>query len=121
VAFGSEGAPGAKPGWARLSNGPSQSEFRAVSESSGAANFPIIPGIPAVPASNVDKTCGQTERPFDEASFCTLLTVGEVAKLLRCSKATVYGLIDRKKLTAVRVSNAIRVRREEVEALLRPV
>jgi excisionase family DNA binding protein len=47
------------------------------------------------------------------------LTVSEVAELLRRSKATVYGLIDRKELTSVRVSNASRVRRDVVETLLR--
>jgi len=56
---------------------------------------------------------------LDEPGLLALLTVNEVAELLRCSKATVYGLIDRKVIPSVRVSNAIRVRREDVEALLR--
>jgi excisionase family DNA binding protein len=67
----------------------------------------------------VDKTCGQPWPLVNEPSFWALLTVGEAAKLLRCARATVYGLIDRKELPHVRVSNVIRVRREDVEVLLR--
>ena len=100
-------------------NGPSQSEFRALSEVSGTPEFPAVPGFPAVPPQNVDKTCGQTGRLSDEPGYWALLTVSEVAELLRVSKATVYGLIDRKVIPSVRVSNAIRVRREAVDELLR--
>ena len=51
------------------SNGPSQSEFRALSEVSGAPDFPTGPGSPAVPASNVDKACGRTGALLDEPSY----------------------------------------------------
>jgi excisionase family DNA binding protein len=67
----------------------------------------------------VDKPCGQASWLLDEPGFSALLTVSEAAELLRCSRATVYGLIDRKELPSVRVSNAIRVRRADLEALLR--
>jgi excisionase family DNA binding protein len=50
-----------------------------------------------------------------------LLTVPEVAKLLRACKATVYNLIARETLLSVRVSNSIRMRRDTVEVLLRPL
>jgi excisionase family DNA binding protein len=52
-----------------------------------------------------------------------ILTVGEVAKKLRISKATVYKMIDRGELSHVRISNSIRVDPAELErklALLAP-
>ena len=49
----------------------------------------------------------------------SLLTVREVAAELRVSTATVYGLIDRRELAHVRVSNAIRVAATELAAYLR--
>jgi excisionase family DNA binding protein len=78
----------------------------------------MVPSFPAVPASNVHKTCGQSWRLLDEPSLWVLLTVGEVAKLRRCSKATVYGMVEHEKLPSLRVSNAIRIRREDLEAYL---
>ena len=36
-------------------NAPSQSEFRAISEVSGAPEFPTVPSFPAIPPPNVDK------------------------------------------------------------------
>jgi excisionase family DNA binding protein len=48
-----------------------------------------------------------------------LLTVREVAARLSVSTATVYGLCGRGELAYLRVSGAIRVRREDLEALLR--
>jgi excisionase family DNA binding protein len=108
-----------QPG-ANSPNGPSQSEVRALTEVSGGPELPTVPGFPAFPPQNVDTTCGQTGGVRDEPGYCALLTVGEVAKLLRCSKAIVYGLIDRKELPSVRVSNAIRMRRNAVDGLFRP-
>jgi excisionase family DNA binding protein len=48
-----------------------------------------------------------------------LLTVREVASLLRVSTWTIYALATRQELPHVRVSNALRFRREDVERYLR--
>jgi excisionase family DNA binding protein len=48
-----------------------------------------------------------------------LLTVREVAARLRTSTATVYALCDRGELPHARVSNAIRIRPENLDAYLR--
>jgi excisionase family DNA binding protein len=48
-----------------------------------------------------------------------LLTVREVAARLSVSTATVYGLCERGEFAHVRVSGAIRVRREDLEAFAR--
>jgi excisionase family DNA binding protein len=48
-----------------------------------------------------------------------LLTVRETAELLRVSTATVYGLCERGELPHVRVSNAIRLRPQDVETFVR--
>ena len=48
----------------------------------------------------------------------TLLTVREVSEYLRVSTATVYSLVGRGELPCIRVSNAIRVRREDLDAYL---
>jgi excisionase family DNA binding protein len=48
-----------------------------------------------------------------------LLSVREVADRLRVSRATVYGLCDRGELPHLRVSNAIRLRQEDVEGFVR--
>jgi excisionase family DNA binding protein len=47
-----------------------------------------------------------------------LLTVREVATLLRVSPATIYALAARQELPHVRVSNALRFRPEDVGAFL---
>jgi excisionase family DNA binding protein len=47
-----------------------------------------------------------------------LLTVREVAEALSVSTATVYSLCDRDELAHVRILNAIRVRREDLEAFI---
>jgi excisionase family DNA binding protein len=44
-----------------------------------------------------------------------LLTVREVATLLRVSTATIYALAARQELPHVRVSNALRFRHEDLE------
>lgn len=48
-----------------------------------------------------------------------LLTVREVARRLRVSTATVYGLCGRGELPHSRVSNAIRFRSEDLEGFIR--
>jgi excisionase family DNA binding protein len=48
-----------------------------------------------------------------------LLTVAEVAQLLRFRPVTVYRLVARGALPALRVSNAIRIRREDLEVYIR--
>lgn len=47
-----------------------------------------------------------------------LLSVREVARRLGVHPSTVYGLCERGELAHVRVSNAIRVRREDFNAFL---
>lgn len=47
-----------------------------------------------------------------------LLTIGDVAELLKVSTATVYALVKRGALPHLRVSNAIRVRAVDLEAYL---
>lgn len=54
----------------------------------------------------------------DEGAGETLLTVREVAQRLKVSRATVYSLVARGKLPHVRVSNAIRFRRADLEAFI---
>jgi excisionase family DNA binding protein len=51
------------------------------------------------------------------------MTVEEVAEVLHCNQVTVRRMIARQELNAYRVgrSQMIRVRREDVESLLRPV
>jgi excisionase family DNA binding protein len=50
--------------------------------------------------------------------FPDLLTVSEVAQMLRVSKMTVYRLIHTKQLAAIQVGNSFRVRRTAVADLL---
>jgi len=50
--------------------------------------------------------------------FDRLFTVREVAERLRVSSATVYALCERGDLAHVRVSNAIRIVPDELEAFL---
>ncbi len=52
-------------------------------------------------------------------SVPALLTVREAAEHLRVSTATVYALCERSELRHVRVSNAIRVRVEDLEDFIR--
>jgi putative molybdopterin biosynthesis protein len=58
-------------------------------------------------------------RLLSDPQFCVLLTVEEVARLLKVSRATVYGLVEREQLPAVRVGHSMRVRAEDVDALCR--
>lgn len=47
-----------------------------------------------------------------------LITVPELASLLRISPKTVYGMIERRAIPCVRVLNRVRFRRDDVLALL---
>ncbi|MBA2324377.1 MAG: helix-turn-helix domain-containing protein [Actinomycetota bacterium] len=47
-----------------------------------------------------------------------LLTVSEVAAMLRLSKMTIYRLMDKGKLPALRVGRSFRIPRDSVRALL---
>ena len=47
-----------------------------------------------------------------------LLTVAEVAAMLRLSKMTIYRLMDKGRLPALRVGRSFRIPRESVQALL---
>jgi len=53
-----------------------------------------------------------------ESSGRDLLIVPEVARLLRCTPATVYRMIARGDITPTRIGNRIRISRREVFALL---
>ena len=55
------------------------------------------------------------ERPFTEAR---LLTVNEVADLLRVSRMTVYRLIKEGDLAALRVGRSYRLREDDVDEYL---
>lgn len=59
-------------------------------------------------------TTGMVEREFGEP----LLTVGEVASVMRVSNMTVYRLIKSGQLSAVRVGKNYRIRRRDVERYL---
>jgi excisionase family DNA binding protein len=55
----------------------------------------------------------------EDPEFCVLLTVSEVTARLRVSQAAIYGLVKRGGLPSLRVSNSIRIRRDDVDALVR--
>jgi excisionase family DNA binding protein len=56
-----------------------------------------------------------TKRPFTEAR---LLTVNEVADLLRVSRMTVYRLIKEGQIAALRVGRSYRLREDDVDDYL---
>jgi len=56
-----------------------------------------------------------TKRPFTEAR---LLTVSEVADLLRVSRMTVYRLIKEGQMSALRVGRSYRLREDDVDDYL---
>ena len=56
-----------------------------------------------------------SQRPFDGVRFCT---VAEVAARMRVSKMTVYRLVHRGELPAVRVGRSFRVPEHVVEEYL---
>jgi len=72
------------------------------------------PSVPQVPCTEVDRPHTRPAARPREA----LLTVREVAALLRVSTATIYALAARQELPHVRVSNALRFRPEDVEQFL---
>ena len=47
-----------------------------------------------------------------------LLTVGETAELLRCSRAAIYKRIDRRQLPHIRIGRSLFFRRSELEKFL---
>lgn len=49
-----------------------------------------------------------------------MLTVRQVARAFACDPSTVYGMIRRGQLPAVRLANMVRVRAADVEAMLCP-
>jgi excisionase family DNA binding protein len=60
---------------------------------------------------------GSRARDFDPAASAErLLTAGEVARVLRVSRSTVYDLIRGGSLPAVRVGDVLRVRTRAVQA-----
>jgi excisionase family DNA binding protein len=63
---------------------------------------------PRVPQQGGDRT--------DES--LDLLTVSEVAAMLRLSKMTIYRLMEKGQLTALRVGRSFRIPRDSVKALL---
>jgi len=71
-------------------------------------------GVSAVPAIRYDAAIVRNE-PFTEAR---LLTVNEVADLLRVSRMTVYRLIKTGELPALRVGRSYRLREEDVHTYL---
>jgi excisionase family DNA binding protein len=72
-----------------------------------------------VPARNVDCPHGPGRLRVVRGGLECLLRVREVAARLSVSTATVRSLVRRGELSAVRVSNAIRVRPEDLEAYVR--
>ena len=71
-------------------------------------------GVSAVPANPYNPAIVRNE-PFTEAR---LLTVNEVADLLRVSRMTVYRLIKTGELPALRVGRSYRLREEDVHTYL---
>jgi excisionase family DNA binding protein len=83
----------------------------------GAPNSNPLPSAALIPAPNVD---GRVDG-FRALSggLGSLLSVREVALRLSVSTATVYALVGQGKLPCVRVSNAIRVRPEDLAVYLK--
>jgi excisionase family DNA binding protein len=76
-----------------------------------------FPSAALIPAPNVD---GRVDRfPVLRGGLESLLSVREVALRLSVSTATIYALVGQGKLPCVRVSNAIRIRPEDLAMYLR--
>lgn len=77
-------------------------------------------GDPAGPAdaAAVGDTTDVTEVPDRTDESLDLLTVSEVAAMLRLSKMTIYRLMDRGSLPALRVGRSFRIPRDSVRALV---
>lgn len=58
------------------------------------------------------------EMAREDSGIARLLTVGEVASVMRVSRMTVYRLIRRGQLRAIRVGRNYRVREEDLKAYL---
>ena len=69
------------------------------------APLPTDSATRALPESNLDAT--------------KLLTIREVSEILRVSRATAYKLCARGELRSIRVSNALRVREDDLSAYFR--
>jgi excisionase family DNA binding protein len=57
--------------------------------------------------------------PPPDPGFCVLLTMREVAARLKVSRAAIYSLVKNGKLGSLRVSNSIRIRRDDHDTLVR--
>jgi excisionase family DNA binding protein len=62
---------------------------------------------------------GEARRHLEGLELPEVLRVSDVAAALRVSKSTVYALCDRGDLPFVRVSGAVRIRSEDLEAYVR--
>ena len=77
--------------------------------------------IPAAPASVVAGDAGRTTGGPKLSAVVRLLTVREVAERLAVCTATVYALVERGEIRHLRVSNAIRVHPDDLEAFIASV
>ncbi len=59
-----------------------------------------------------------TQFDFDDTAHSRILTVGEVAAVLRVSNMTVYRLINSGHLPALRIGRSFRLREEDVDRYL---
>ena len=84
------------------------------------SSFRAVPGL----STDYPRASPQLAPRFSESlpmAPGTLLKVAEVAAMLRCSTATVYGLVGRRELPSVRVSNAIRVSATDLGVFIKSV
>jgi excisionase family DNA binding protein len=81
------------------------------SGSVGASGGSLAPGATRLDGAAADGEDGRSDR--------SLLSVRQVAKLLRVCPATVYALCNRGELPYFRILNAIRVDIQDVKLLLR--
>jgi excisionase family DNA binding protein len=83
----------------------------------------LLPTSGAHGAPNTAPACATTPTLADLGVLYggrdRLLTVSEVAELLRVSTATIYKLCDRGELTQVRIVNSIRIRPADLTTLCR--
>lgn len=86
----------------------------SATENVPAARRRVDPADPTAAAGPVDST-DSTDSPDDSLD---LLTVSEVAAMLRLSKMTIYRLMDRGSLPALRVGRSFRIPRGSVRSLV---
>jgi excisionase family DNA binding protein len=86
---------------------------------------PSVPSVPRIPSGPLPfaaplaaSVSARAQGLALREARAELLTVAEVARELRVRPVTVYRLVGRGELPCVRVSNAIRVRREDLEAFI---